>query len=46
LNLGIEERQVNFKGIWKYLDEKEKKNIAIGALHVNFQRKVTLDFTD
>lgn len=33
LNLGIRERDVNFDGVWRKLREKEKQNIAIGALH-------------
>jgi hypothetical protein len=33
LNLGIEEHKVYFNKIWNVLEEKEKQNIAIGALH-------------
>lgn len=33
LKLGIEEKKVGFDRIWDSLVEKEKQNIAIGALH-------------
>lgn len=33
LGLGITEREVSFDSIWKKLEEKENKNIALSALH-------------
>ena len=33
LELGISEWEVNFDSIWKRLEEKENKNIALSALH-------------
>ncbi len=33
MNLGIRERDVGFDRIWSKLEDKERQNIAIGALH-------------